>query len=267
MKPDLIFGGSTIYDTQTVYTESGLSIGTVGVVPGRSYVWCSYSGSTALTRGEPLVSAEVVDNQHNLATSTACLNVGQNNITGITAGVDAIAANAFNEGFLVVTDGGGEGNSYVIDQSKAFTAATADGEISLRDGVVVASDADTEVSLIANKYVNPQRSTSVGRCQFVGVPNVTVPAGDTTTQYFWAQRTGYCPVFIIGTPTKGMSVMVSNREPGRLGSVLEEIRVNDSTTGGGSEVFELDRTPVIGQMVSDAINNEVQIVDLQNPIF
>ena len=266
MKPNLIGGGTANFDTQVVYTEPGLSVGTVGVLAGRTYVWCSHDGAGALLRGEPLVTRDAREDVQNLSITTSGLGIGQHRIVDITAGVGAIAANAFNEGFLVVVDGAGEGNSYVIDRSLAFTAATADGEVHLRDAIVVASDADTEVSFIANKYVNPQRGLSVKRNPFVGVPNVTVPAGDTEAQYFWAQRNGYCPAFVTGTPTKGTSVVVSNRDPGRLGAVRSAIEVIESTGGGGRTVHELDDTPVVGQMVTDAITREVQIVDLQNSL-
>ncbi len=266
MQPELINGASAPYDTQSVYTESGLTVGTVGFLPGRTFVWCSHAGTNALTRGEPLVTSNIRDDVQNLAITTTGLNVGQRNIVDITAGVAAIAANAFNEGFLCVVDGAGEGNSYVIEKSLAFTAASSDGEIFLKEPIVVASDANTEISLIANKYANPQRAISLLRNQFVGVPNVAVPAGDSTAQYFWVQRNGLCAVFGLGTPARGTSVVVSNREPGRLGAVKDTIEVLDTAAGTGRSVHQLDQTPVIGQMVSDGINNEVQMIDLQNPL-
>jgi len=266
MKPNLSFGASTLYDTQQVYVESGLEIGSVGFSNGRSYVWCSHAGSGVLVRGEPLSASEPVVSAHNLATTTACLNVGMTSITGITAGVDAIAAGAFNDGLLVVVDGGGEGNAYVIHKNFAFTAATADGEVVLRDGVAVASDSSTEVSFIANKYVNPQQSKSTLRTSFVGVPNVTVPAGNTTTQYFWAQRNGYCPTFVEGTPERGAGVRVSDRLYGRLAAAKTEIAVAGATVAGGRTVHAIGQSPFVGYMVSDAIDGEVQVVDLQNSL-
>jgi hypothetical protein len=140
--------------------------------------------------------------------------------------------------------------------------------VRLWEPIKVASDSSTEISFIKNKYADPQQSIGGFRRPFVGVPNAEVPAGDTATQYFWAQRVGYCPVFIQGTPTSGTSVVVSRNEPGRLTGVKEFIEVEETLGGmGGRSWHGLDPTPVVGQMVTDAIDGEIQIVDLQNPLF
>ena len=265
--PQLVGSGSGGFDTQTVYTEAGLAVGTFGVLEGRGFVWCKHTGSESLTRGEPLVTASINYTVQNLATSTNGLAIGQTEITGITASATAIAANAFEGGLLVVVDGGGEGTAYRIRDHTAFTASSADGRVILEDPIVIASDANTEVTFLQSKYADPQQSNAFGGDSFVGVPNVMVPAGDSTAQYFWAQRVGYCPVFVEGTPRRGISVMVSGDTDGRLAAVRREIAVSESKTGGGRTVHPLDQTPVVGQMVTDAIDGETQIVDLQNPLF
>jgi len=258
--------GSSNFDTQRVYTETGLAVGTPGTLDGAAYVWCSYTGSTALVRGEPLVAANIDDTVQNLAITTTGMVIGQTDIVDITAGAAAISANAFEGGFMAVVDGAGEGTIYRIRHHAAFTASSADGSIVLDDAVEIASDADTEVSLLLNKYAQVQRSKSHERLPFVGVPNIAVPAGDSTTQYFWAQRSGYCPAFVTGSPKRGTSVVVSNRRPGRFQSVKDSIEVDESISGGGRSFHSLDPTPVVGQMVTDAIDEEVQIVDLQNTV-
>ncbi len=266
-KPDLLVGGNSIHDTQQVYTASiGLDPGTVGFLSGRSYVWCSYSGSTALIRGEPLVASELNMTTQNMAVTTNGLAIGQTKIVGITAGGAAIVANAFNFGLMAVVDGGGEGNIYEIDQNLAFTASTADGAVALKDPIAVASDVDTEVTLIQNKYINPQQSNRFGENSFVGVPNVAVPVGSTTTQHFWAQRTGFCPVFVNGEAKKGTAVIVSKDEDGRLQGMTLDQDVTESLGGGAKHVVDFDTTQIVGVMVTDAIDGEVQIVDLQNTL-
>ena len=266
-KPNLFGGGSSIYDTQTVYTQAGLQPGTVGLLGGRSYVWCSHTGSSVLTRGEPLITAPLNLHTQSLDMTTGGLVIGQTAVTDITAGAAAIATNAFNEGYMAVVDGGGEGNIYEIEQSLAFTASTADGQITLRDAVVVASDAGTQVTLLQNKYVNPVKSdSSVGDSSFIGVPNVTVPDGSSDTQYFWVQRVGYCPVFVEGVARKGTAVKTSNTTDGRLKALTEDVEVNESLSGGGMTVVPFETTQIVGVMATDAIDGEVQIVDLQNTI-
>ena len=265
--PQLIGAGSTTHNTHGVYTSSDHLVGTCAILNGLGYVWCSHSGSEVLTSAEPLMADTITPTTHNLATTTAALCVGATVVTGITAGTTAIAANAFQDGYMVVVDGGGQGVSYRIRDHTAFTASTADGSVVLYDPIVSASGASTEVSLIKNKYADPQRTSGGMRRPFVGVPHVEVPAGNATTQYFWAQRMGYCPVFIEGTPKRGTPVVVSGRLQGRLAAAVDAIETWDKQGDGGRSVYPLDQTPVVGQMVSDAIDGEVQIVDLQNSLF
>jgi hypothetical protein len=266
-KPDLIGGGSTNYDTHGVYTESGLKVGTVGVLNGRSYVWCSHTGSSVLNSAEPLVAAEITPDVQDLEITTTGMTIGQKRIVDITAGGAAIAANAFNEGYMMVVDGGGQGVPYVIKQNLAFTASTADGTIYLEEPIVSVSDASTQVSLIRNKFVDPQQSNSFGHTSFIGVPHIEVPAGNSTTQYFWVQRNGYCPVFVEGTPRRGTKVLISRATDGRLASITEDVEIVESTSGGAKHIVTFDTTQIVGVMVTDAKDGEVQIVDLQNPIF
>jgi hypothetical protein len=216
-----------------------------------------------LVRGEPLQAGALNYTTQNLQITTGGLHVGQTAIVDITAGAAAIVDGDFDEGYMAVTDGGGEGNTYEIQHHTGFTASTADGIVDLRDAVVVASDAGTEVTLIKNKYVDPQQSNKLGACSFIGVPNVTVPSGSTTKQFFWAQRSGYCSVFVKGTAKKGTEVIVSKNADGRLEAVTADVEVYDD---GGKSVVPFDTTQVVGIMVTDAIDGQVQIVDLQNTI-
>jgi hypothetical protein len=167
---------------------------------------------------------------------------------------------------MVVVDGGGQGSAYQIKSNTALTASTANGSVELYEPIAIASDASTEISLLQNKYANVQRSRGAMRDPFVGVPNIEVPIGSTTTQYFWAQRVGLCPVFVKGTPGRGDSVVVARNEPGRLAAAKSEIAVIERG-GTGRSTHDLDPTPVVGQMATDAIDGEIQVVDLQNPVF
>jgi hypothetical protein len=265
--PQLLGAGSINHDTQVAYTISNIPVGTIGVLEGTAFVWCSHSGSEVLARGEPLMADTITPTTHNLTTTTNCLGVGSTVITGITAGATAITANAFQNGYLMVVDGGGQGSYYKIRDHTAFTAATADGSVTLWNPIEVASDASTEVSLIKNKYADPQKTAGGMRRPFIGVPQAEVPAGNSSTQYFWAQRLGYCPVFVEGTPERGTPVTVSSRRQGRLAAAVDEIEVYDKGGDGGLSLIPLSQTPVVGQMASDAIDGEVQIVDLQNSLL
>lgn len=263
--PQLMGAGSINLDTHAVYTTPHLRVGTFGILEGLGYVWCSHSGSEVLTRGEPLVADRIKGITQNVGVDTNAFCVGSHIITDTDPMGAGLAVNEFMDGYAMIVDGAGEGTFYRIRDHAASGASGGYG--TLWDPFVIASDADTEVTFLKNKYADVQRSVGGLRRPFVGVPNVEVPAGDTDTQYFWAQRVGYCPVFVSGTPTAGTSVMVSSNMPGRLASVRESIEVEESLDGGGRSYFGLDATPVVGQMVTDAIDGEVQVVDLQNSLF
>jgi hypothetical protein len=262
--PQLLGAGMSLYDTQEAHTTSGHPVGAFGILEGRGYVWCSHTGSSSLNRGEPLVAAPAMS-QSNLATTTTAISVGMLAIAGITMN-SAVAAHALAGGFVFIVDGGGEGTAYRIRDNTAYTAETADGVLTLEEPIKVAGDANTEVTVIQSKFANPVQSDGIGLEPFVGIPNVTVPAGNTTTQYFWAQRVGYCGAFVEGSPKRGASVVVARRTRGRLAAARDVVEV-DHATEGGRTVHELDRTGIIGSMVTDAIDGEIQIVDLQNTMF
>ena len=264
--PQLMGAGSIALDTHAVHTVQHLRVGTFGILEGLGYVWCSHSGSETLSRGEPLVADDIKEITQNVSVDTNAFGVGSYIISNTDPMGTGLAANEFADGYAMIVDGGGEGTFYRLKDHSASGAS--DGYGTLWDPFVIASDADTEVTFLKNKYADPQRSIGGFRRPFVGVPNVEVPAGDSTPQYFWAQRVGYCPVFIQGTPSRGTSVMVSRNEPGRLSGVKEYIEVEQALGGtGGRTWHDLDPTPVVGQMVTDAIDGEVQVVDLQNSLF
>ena len=260
--PQLMGAGSIALDTHAVHTVQHLRVGTFGILEGLGYVWCSHTGSEILNRGEPLVADDIKEITQNVGTATNAFGVGSfsvNNTDPIGVG---LAANEFADGYAMIVDGAGEGTFYRLREHSASGAS--DGEGILWDPFVIASDADTEVTFLKNKYADVQRSIAGLRRPFVGIPNVEVPAGDSTPQYFWAQRVGYCPAFVKGTPVSGTSVIVASDEPGRLASVKDAVEVWETIEGGGRSIHPLDLTPVVGQMVTDAIDGEVQVVDLQN---
>jgi hypothetical protein len=205
-----------------------------------------------LTRGELLVAEDLNAQNVNLATTTAALAVGSLSVTGITLGSSALTANQYQNGYLMVVDGGGEGTYYKIREHDAGTASSADFTLQLFDPIEVASDANTEVSLVQNKYKNPQQSNTDQADVVVGVPNVLVPIGSTTTQYFWCQTKGYCPCFVVGTPAVGQAMMASATTAGQMDA-------QDIIEGTGT----LNVEPVTGYMVTVGITGEVQVVDLQ----
>jgi len=245
MHPVLTNGLGSPQDNQEISTTQHHELGTRGELAGNTWRYCCSTGGSALTRGEVIVNEEITVCV-NLPTTTSALVVGSTSVTGITLGTAAITENQFAEGWLMVVDGGGEGTYYRIKSHDAGTSASSDFTLQLWDPIVVASDANTEVSLLENKYRGLQQSNTDNADVVVGVANVTVPIGSTTPQYFWAQTKGYCPAFVVGTPAVGAGLMVS-----------------DTTAGMFELRAESDLDPAVAEMVTVGITGEVQVVNMK----
>lgn len=239
MKPVLTNGLGSPQDHQEVSTIKHHELGTRGT-DGIDRVWhyaCSNS-SGALTRGEILVTQDQNTGLDNLATVNAKLPaIGQTRIKDcITTGATAITADQFLDGMLHVVDGAGDATSYRIRSHTSVGTTSSTGTFHLHEGIRVAWDSDTEVTLIANDFYAVQQGTDDKLP--VGVPNVTVPAGDSTPQYFWVQTAGQCSAKILGTPAYGVPLIISTTD-GQIGAASEA-----ATGGGGAN--EVNVFPYVG---------------------
>ncbi|TFG64700.1 MAG: hypothetical protein E4H28_04935 [Gemmatimonadales bacterium] len=248
MHPILHNGEGSPQDTGEVRTAPAHELGQEGSYGSNKWRYACSNGAAALTRGEVIVGAELVPNHQNLLTSTTSLVVGSNRVLSgtITLGATLMTANQYAEGWLFVVDGGAEGTYYRIRNHDAGSSGGTDFTLDLYDSITIASDANTEVSFVPNKYYGLQQSNIDNADVVVGVANVLVPVGSTTAQYFWAQVAGYCGVFVVGTPAVGAGLMVS-----------------DTTAGMLEERAETDLDPAVAEMVTVGITGEVQVVNLK----
>lgn len=251
-KPILINGVSPDHSIYEAKTNPAAAVGTRGFLnDGRVFYYVRHTGSSALARGKLLVRGDVVPNHQNLATDESLVSVGMTTLAAgsVTPGATAITADQYAEGYLVVTDGGGEGTYYKIRSNTAFTSATADGTIDLYDPIAVAFDANTTVSLHTNAYDNPQESVTDQQDVMAGVPVFTIPAGDTTTQYGWVQTWGECPVLCDeAVATFGQALTIGT---GVTGAVEED----DTATTVSQE-------PIVGYNIAALVVDEYQLVNL-----
>jgi len=110
--------------------------------------------------------------------------------TVVTITASGVSANDFAEGYLVVDEGTGAGETYKI---RSNTATDSDGliEVELYDGLITAwSTSDTDVTLIPSPYNGVIACPTDGIILPVGVPLIAV----TANYYFWGQTWGPCGV-------------------------------------------------------------------------
>ena len=156
-------------------------LGSVRVLDdGREFIYCLDSGS-GISAGL-LIAAAITTPVHE-DTVTVAHPVGTKVVTVTAAGA---TAHQFQDGMLVVTDGGGAGECYKIKDNDA-----ADGSnlirVQLYEGLeTLWATGTTDVDLYANPcngvYVNPVDAQQ----KPVGVAQRPI----TASKYFWAQKKG-----------------------------------------------------------------------------
>lgn len=186
----------SIYAAHTLASMAGQGPHKIGTKAqtedGRVFFWGRNTGSAALAVGQLYVRADTVPNHSELDVTTG--EAGSYTITGITIGATALTANQYKDGYCHVTDGAGEGHTYRIRSHAAALASATDVQITLYDAIAVALDTNSTISLQRNGYDTPLIS-AVDQLDYpVGVPTVTIPAGNVTEQWGWFQTYGEASV-------------------------------------------------------------------------
>lgn len=183
------FGGTNGYGMfvpqHGVYTESATKmhpLGTIMRLDGRTFVYCQ--ASEALSKGKLATALPVLFVEDTVTVAHA---VGTRKVT-ITASA-AIAAGQLEGALLVVDEGTGAGDQYIVKSNPAIDNA-ATGVIELMDGLMTAwSVSDTDISIITSPWrVQEGNTTQVEKA--IGVPLISV----TDEYYFWACTWGVCAV-------------------------------------------------------------------------
>jgi len=194
-----ILGANGIAIRQGIYAEKSTMETDLGrfidFEDGRRFRYCQANGE--IIKGHMCSSGTVVAND-NTITQTAMTVALSNGYIGETVinvllGA-ATTANLYAGGYLTIEGGTGLGQIYKIKSNKAGGALyTTPCEITLYDGLIVALDATSIISLTKNRYkdvVVTPATTLVGTP--IGVPLITV----TDNYYFWAQTRGYAAVVV-----------------------------------------------------------------------
>ena len=197
--PNIILGSDGIAVRQGIYEESSIPKADLGrfidFEDGRRFRYCQCNASAGITKGH-MCSAGTVDADDNTVTQTGMTVALSNGYIGekvINVILDtATTANLYADGMFTVEGGVGLGQIHKIRKNKAGGLAVATPcELTLYDGLVVALDATSIITLTKSKYkdvVVTPITTEVAPP--VGVPLITV----TEAYYFWAQTRGYCAI-------------------------------------------------------------------------
>lgn len=197
-------------------TNNDVALGTIGADRrGDLYAW-TLNGAVALSAGKAVIAPAKVSNDTNRSLdSTSNVAVGSTKVTVSSAGT--VTADQYAGGFLVVNDGAGVGQTFLITGNSAdYTGGAAHAvDVYIHDSVgILLSTSTSKVALMTNPWANvivhPGSSVAY---QCVGVPQMAV----TAAYYFWAKVRGMASVLSDGVITKGGdAILTSNAVAGAL---------------------------------------------------
>lgn len=236
-------------------------IGTRAVLEdGRVFYYCAHSLSTTLqgisTSTEACIltqPAAVANHQNRTVTATA----GAFTAT-IAIGATAMTEGDYVDGVLLIDSATLGANQARKVKYHGTSAGSTTETITLFDPWNITATGTVTGSLMKNPYrdlvVAPGNSQAA---TVIGVAQVVVPAGNTNTQYFWAQTQGWCPMSAEGSVTVGQPVTVATAattDVGQVKAVLE----------AGTVPANLDTLPLIGYvLLANGTDEHSAIIDLQ----
>lgn len=262
---------------ETVYLSHGMekdddatkrhALGTRGVLPDGKIFRYALNGATALEAGRLLQSpAQIndgdwdmdlpVESTHGEGGST----IGSRRIPILASSAltSALAADAFQDGWLAVNDGPGEGHVYRISSHPAYSTGDTVGTVLVvdlaYDDEIVSTNMSTAslVGLIQSPYLDViEYGFAAAAAQIVGVACSSVAA----SRYFWAQTWGPASLLVdVATLSVGRNVVPTQSTAGAAGGSVETIErlatalPVESTVGGA--IGRSHEVPVVGYAIA-----------------
>jgi len=183
-------------------------LGTLRILAdGRKFRYCR-AGAADLHPG--MFGQAGVDADNHINVSVAAAAIGDTEVA-VTVGATAVTENQYEDGYLQVNDGTGQGHQYRILGNTAC-ATSGVTYVTLNEPIKVAlvASATSEVSLLPSEY-----SAVVESATEETMPVGVAPCAVTTLYYYWAQTAGPAIVLMDGTPAVA-SMLVPGAVAGSL---------------------------------------------------
>jgi len=199
----------TNQDAQKVSDTQLHALGSIAeTADGRVFRYTG-AGATALAAGKVTIAPAKVANHTNVAVAVAA-NVGDTQVT-LTLGATAATVNQYKDGYLVINDADGVGQTLRIN-GHAAAASSGSLVISLEDPLATALTTSSKACLVYNPWSNAAISSSAAALVTTGAPVVAVAA----SSFYWSQTGGTASVLSAGIITKGANAIVSAAVNGAL---------------------------------------------------
>lgn len=177
-------------------------LGTVGyTADGRQFRY-ALNGAVALSAGKTTNAIAKVAN-HTTITVQAAAPIGATTVN-ITLGATAATADQYLDGYLVIKDSTGAGQSFSITGNSA-TASAGVISVYLREPIVTALTTSSVASLVYNPWNGILVAPAAAAEVVVGVPQIPVAA----SVYGWVATSGMASVLSDGIITKGAGAIQS----------------------------------------------------------
>lgn len=162
------------------------------------------AGASALVAGNVLQAPAQITTHQAMTPAAAAIASGaaKQTVTATLGATNAVTANQYAGGFLVVSTGPGNGYAYEIESHPA-ASASASCVFTLAEHLKVALTTSSRVDLVPNHYNGVIQAPTTLTAAPVGV--AIHPAA--ASEYCWIQTGGVCPVLIAGTPAVGSAVV------------------------------------------------------------
>ncbi len=229
--PNVIYGR---YGDEKVAQSAkigGLPLGQEMKLPdGRTFRHAKAQTSAAQTAGYLMMAGSVIPD-HGCGTADQMAGtvtaIGATSLVVKPGGSTAIAAEYYDDGEMVIRDGTGAGMHYKVKtNNSAATGASCTVSLEPTDGLIIALDATSRITLRRNPYSDflVKTADTVYTGPILGVPTVAVSAGF----YCWLQAKGLGPGFQSAATLAviGSQVLAST---GQAGAFQSAIAANTAT--------------------------------------
>jgi len=167
------------------------------------------AGAAQLVAGN-VVQAPAQVTTHKAMTPVAAA-IGATSVTATLGATNAVTANQYADGYLIVAVTPGNGYAYRISSHPA-AAASAACVFTLAEPLNVALTTSSRVSLQANPYKGVIQAPTT----LTGTPAGIAVFPAAANEYCWIQTRGLAPVLTAGTPAVGAAVGVPGSAAGAV---------------------------------------------------
>lgn len=255
---------------QSIYQASASKkhkLGTRGRIGNRVFF---YASSTGAAIGKAAIVRAEAGTANHLSVTTVVGTAGASTASA-TLGATSAAANLYEDGYMIVLDGDGQGQERRV-VSHASASASGVLTVKLDEPFETTLGATDEVSFRKNRYKSVVITDGDALGGVVGVVQSEIGAGTTNEQFFWVQSWGPSMVlsdataFAVGAPITYSTAATD--DDGQATSTIYSTAFTTASATTASPTIAITLREIIGVSIDagDTADAETKWVNLRiNP--